>query len=1196
MNCRLKYSNDIVNKIKDFAGIDRTSAIKLKENEYLLPVGGFNGSNEKLQTIKNTYKWAQDIQSWANDRYNSKSYGNTVVIKDHHKGTIISITIPKLLIDAYENKFGQMSDEDFQASKDADDYYNGEYYQTTNTVSKKNKELETKLKEFAQINGIQIRFIDSLVEQFGGDYTAAYDAVNKVVYVNENKAGIDTLGEEIAHSLTLALGDDHVLIKKAFNLLSKTDYKSTLDHEYVKLYKNNENALKHEVIGKMMAQVLVKQFEPKNEAEFKLFTSLLQLLDKFISLFKRNDRLEDVVLSLANKISNKETIAFSEVKGDNVHYFQVVPSDYKMPEELKKQYVFLKQQLTKDLKKLDKLDPEDGDFIELSNKIIIDSKNLEELKATGNKQIIINMGNELMDSLEIMLNNVEDDNIKLKLSFSEIAAAEKIFSTFSLFPQLAQRAQILEQRLQPISQAKALEEIKNRSNEDFEITHEDVYKQGQDISKLTGWFGKLSNSSNYLARTVHAMIKEAQVRISSLNKKVVEDIKTEVELLREYSNKNGISEKDMYNVFQQEHNGTLVLTKKYTKEFYDKLYALKDLDKKEKRDIRSTFAVYDASLQIWKPKSTKYLNPNYTKIQNTPELKKFYNYFKKEVRLALEKLPVSMDGEFIPNIASNTLSDAFKTAELDKSSQMMQIASNLTGINIKQFKDGTYIADEGLYQDLIPLKFIASIGSESKSKNLGDNLAAFVKFANSYEEMSDILPTVRSMQNLVGKQSFVNSSDPGSAIAGTETKLYEFIKTVIDMQVKGENKKDEGKIKLGDLKDAEGNIIGEKYIHAYKVADFGMKYNSLLRIGLNPINAVTNVLVGEVGNIIEAFGSKFYTIGNLASATNIFFKNALDKESDLQKWRDKIGPLQDLDDYERIEQETTGKGITKEKIEEGMYLPQKMGEVFLQNRTMIAMLIKDGYMDSSGNTTDKGNKITEKELSKLTAKVYEINNRIHGRYSSRDAAAISQYVLPRMLLQFKKWIPAAIESRFEDKHFNNDLGMEVEGRYKTGWRLLRKGLQGDLKALQAGNMSEMELYNMKKNLTEITLALGATLMLITLGAFGDDDEKLKKSPYYKLVMDQLDRTSGDLLYFYNPGSYTETVLKPMALAKTTYDLIHVVGAFPYIFGGKDSRYKAGDRKDENKFVAKVIDMTPIVAPIAKVARKFKKDVKYQSFK
>jgi hypothetical protein len=1175
----------VVTDIKETIGVGRNSATPLenKANVILLPVGGLNNTNEALKSKSNTLEWAKSIQRSVNKKYNSKVFGNLINIDNNTnpRGTLVSLVIPSKLIDAFESKA------------------NPNYFQTENTVSKKNDKLEQDLKEFATINGIKIEFIDSLVEQFGGDYVAAYDAVNKIVYINEGKAGLDTLSEEVAHSLVEALGDEHFLVKKALNLLSKTDYKSTLDPEYIKLYKNNEVALKKEVLGKLIAQVLVKKYEPKSEPEFKLFGSIMQLIDKFISLFKRNDRLEDVTQQLSEIITNKEVVTFSDVEPNNQVYFQVDSKKKvtKIDDSTKKQYVYLKQELAREERIISKLDVESERYKVLKDKVTNTKSELEKLEATGNKSIIINLGNELLDGVELMLNDVEDITINKKLTNNDIAATETMLDKFSDFPALAERSQNLKQRLIPIIQQFIKDEITARKGETEVLEDNRVFGRDEDVSKLTGWFGKLSNSKNYIARTIGSMIKEVQSKVSAENKKVVDTIKDEVELLREYSKSNGISETNMYDIFIQKHKGTTVLTREYNEEFYEMLYKASKMDKTKAKEYRSTFASYNPELGKFIPKSTKYYNENYKTIQKTPALKRFYDFHKKVISEAASKLPANIDPNFIANISSNNLLDAFKVNEGSKSANLMQMASNLTGIDIKQFEDGTFVADEGLFQDLIPLKFIAGLDASKKSGNLGDNLATFYKFANSYEQMSEILPTIRTMQNQLGRQSFTKASNPNIAIGGEETNIYKFVDTVIDMQVKGNTKNDEGKIKIGTLYDDNGNPTGEKYIHTSKLADFGMKYNSLLRIGLNPINAVTNVLVGDFGNIIEGFGGRFYTLENLTSATNIFMKDSFNRESDLQKWRDAIGPLQELDDYETVEQVSTGKKLTKAKVEELMYMPQKLGENFLQNRTMIAILIKDGYMDSSGKTTDKGKNITDEQLKRLTNKVYEVNNKIHGRYSARDAAAISQNVLARMALQFKKWIPAAIESRFESKHFNIDLGVEVEGRYKTGWRLLKKALQGDLKVLQSGNMTELEIYNMRKNLAEIAIALGATLSFIAMGAFGDDDEELKKNPYYKFTMDQLDRVSGDLLFFYNPDSYTQTALKPIALVKTTSDVIMCITAFPHIFGlqGKKDIYQSGSRTGENKFLGKLADITPIIAPIAKVVRSYK-DVKYQKMK
>ena len=1119
-----------------------------------------------------------------------------------YENTLTNILKKNYKINEITDEYGNTWNEITITSKDLDNILLQTKSETT--VTKKNTKLEQDLKEFATINGIKIEFIDSLVEKFGGDYAAAYDSVNKVVYVNENKAGLDTLGEEIAHSLTLALGSEHMLVKKAFNLLSRTDYKSSLDPEYVKLYKNNEDALKHEVIGKMIAQILVRQYEPKTQAELTLFQSLMQIINKFISMCKRNDRLKDVVQSLAAKITNKEQVFVGDVKvtGSNAIYFQIDPKKDKSKIEDKNQYVYLKQQLNKDLKTLNKLEYDSSEHILLRDKVDKNTKALAELEASGNKQIIIDLGSEMLDNLERLLNDSEDVNNKTKLDSNTISASFETFRYFKVFPPLAQRSLELENRLSILSRISMLEDINLRALEGREITADEAFGVTQDIGSIKGAFAKLSNSSNYIARTIHLMIKEVQDNVSNQDKQTNKLIKSEVELLREWSKSNNISEKEMYDIFIQDHRGSTILTRQFTAEFYemiDKGYAM---DKDKRKVYINTFAKWDPTIKMYLPKSNKFINSNYTKIQKTPALKKFYDFHKKLVKEAADKLPVKIDPEFIANIASNNLLDAFKVDAITKSDKLMEMASNLTGINVKQFQDGTFALDEGLFQDIIPMQFVASLDKSKKSYNLGDNLNTFVKFANNYEQMSNVLPTIRTMQNQLGKQSFIKSNDPNKAIeglnsdTGVKSNIYEFVNTVIEMQVKGNMKKDQGTVKTTAILDKDGNITGYNYIHGSHIADFGMKYNSLLRIGLNPINAITNLIIGDLGNIIEGFGNRFYSLTNLKDASNIFFKDVMKEDSDLNKWRELIGPLQEYDDYEGIKQESTSKNIfTKENIEKIMFAPQKGGEIWLQNRTMIAMLIKDGLMNPDGTSTPKGVSISKVDLQRLRNKIHDVNDKIHGRYSARDAAAITQNVLGRMALQFKKWIPAAIESRFEAHSFNNDLGVEVEGRYRVGFRLMVRALKGDLKALQSGNMTELELYSMRKNLAELTLALGTIVLFAALGSFGDDDDELKKNPYYKFTMDQLNRVSGDLLYFVNPVSATELALKPIALAKTTSDLLHAVIAIPHIFGvqGKKDIYASGSRKDENKALAKLIDLTPGAAPVARVLRNFK-DIKYQS--
>jgi predicted SprT family Zn-dependent metalloprotease len=268
-NCRLKYAKDITDNIIKESNLDNTSAIKLKENvnQYLLPIGGKNGKNEKLQTIKNTYEWAKSIQDWANNHYDSKRLGNTVYINDdpQGRGTIVTIMIPKLLIDAYENKFGQMSNEDFNSVLDKKEYYDSldkaavedsikndkqdthlreKYFANSDEssasrilrrISKTSHplaKLAEKLESYVSINDVTIKLVPKI------KYTEGATANNSagVYYHNTNSIEIaeyanfpaalaeSVLIHEIIHALTVKQLRSNSTVNKDFNEL----------YEYVK--------------------------------------------------------------------------------------------------------------------------------------------------------------------------------------------------------------------------------------------------------------------------------------------------------------------------------------------------------------------------------------------------------------------------------------------------------------------------------------------------------------------------------------------------------------------------------------------------------------------------------------------------------------------------------------------------------------------------------------------------------------------------------------------------------------------------------------------------------------------------------------------------------------------------------------------------------------------------------------------------
>jgi len=219
-------------------------------------------------------------------------------------------------------------------------------------------------------------------------------------------------------------------------------------------------------------------------------------------------------------------------------------------------------------------------------------------------------------------------------------------------------------------------------------------------------------------------------------------------------------------------------------------------------------------------------------------------------------------------------------------------------------------------------------------------------------------------------------------------------------------------------------------------------------------------------------------------------------------------------------------------------------------------------------------------------KIQRLNDMIHGRYSQREAATLNQYVGYRLISQFRKWIPAAIEQRLGSKQYDNRLGVEIEGRYLTiGRFIFSKDIMTNFAKMAKGELSELEMYNMKKNLIELTLLGASALAYLALNGGDDEDRKKRlKNPYIKTGLTLLNRVAGDIEFFYSPTKINDLAKNAVPISKTLGDLAKAFEYIPYAFYVGDSQYKKGSRKGENKFYNTSMRLIPGVKLIPDIKR------------
>ena len=269
-----------------------------------------------------------------------------------------------------------------------------------------------------------------------------------------------------------------------------------------------------------------------------------------------------------------------------------------------------------------------------------------------------------------------------------------------------------------------------------------------------------------------------------------------------------------------------------------------------------------------------------------------------------------------------------------------------------------------------------------------------------------------------------------------------------------------------------------------------------------------------------------------------------------------------------------------------MYAPQKWGEKYIQSSSLLAMMLHDGYIDSNGELTTKWTNSTEKQKEDFILKVTGVNNKLHGRYSPKEAAIAQQDVFYRAISQFRKFIPAAYEARFDKKHFDSRLGHEIEGRYLTfgrevlgkiftgeGWNNLFLPLISAQKALAKDNLTENEIANIRKTAFESLIVIGCVILGMIGGGSSDEDKKRRKSAWYKSLMLSLNRVSGDVAFFYSPDQLNNLAKNAVPMTQLTGDIIKL-GKYTMSQFGDAPEFKGGNAKGQNKLVKGLLNITP----------------------
>lgn len=125
--------------------------------------------------------------------------------------------------------------------------------------------LENKLKQWFNVAGVQYTPVEDL-ELNGEQVIARADVLRGILEVVEGRRDASTLAEEAAHFLVEMLPVEHPILKTMMATVDKTEMYAKVVEEYGEAYEYNEDKLKKEVIGKLIAQEVMSMESQTTES------------------------------------------------------------------------------------------------------------------------------------------------------------------------------------------------------------------------------------------------------------------------------------------------------------------------------------------------------------------------------------------------------------------------------------------------------------------------------------------------------------------------------------------------------------------------------------------------------------------------------------------------------------------------------------------------------------------------------------------------------------------------------------------------------------------------------------------------------------------------------------------------------------------------------------------------------------------
>lgn len=421
-----------------------------------------------------------------------------------------------------------------------------------------------------------------------------------------------------------------------------------------------------------------------------------------------------------------------------------------------------------------------------------------------------------------------------------------------------------------------------------------------------------------------------------------------------------------------------------------------------------------------------------------------------------------------------------------------------------------------------------------------------------------------------------------------------------------------------------------------KIGDGVLNFSQIAGMGWNIPAGIVNRLFGWASNHLEAASGRFMKPETYKEAERIvggYRSKGKNKKSKVQAIAKKWGIIVD----------------TQREVNEGLesalfgWLPESLqpynigNEVEFANQApiMVGKMLETMVTDNNGNETnlfmafdEEGNMkdnysnikkdwdginadpTHNKELQELIGGISQTIKKVHGNYHQQSPVKGKETLLGRSLFQFKSWLPEAIESRFGKEKYDAVLKMQRKGRYRSVWEsigedfansdsyagflvskfagLLQKALFGKYDSKKLGQMSEVDIQNMREVAKELQMIFLASSAALALSLFRDsqwdeEEDNYLFGPKWALTfaLNNINKTISDLASFTSPTWMFDLLQKPIAGVGITDDIKDNLTTLMRMASG-DWEIKTGINAGMNRGVKSVAQLLPVSNQVFKI--------------